>query len=143
MIAACGPLQQSTSAGSWANRWGPAFDRLHLLMAYASTSYDNRREGSTLASYLTRQSPLDVRRAWVQTATDIQSSDVTYAVMGVALSGWAIGCAAAVLVAKSPCGFRAVYAGRAERIVSVRSPGKLKTSSTRPSAAPVPSAISR
>ncbi|MCB1744541.1 MAG: M81 family metallopeptidase [Gammaproteobacteria bacterium] len=31
--------------------------------------------------------------------------------------------AAAVLVAKSPCGFRAVYAGRAERIVSVRSPG--------------------
>ena len=90
MIAACGPLQQSTSAGSWANRWGPAFDRLHLLMAYASTSYDNRREGSTLASYLTRQSPLDVRRAWVQTATDIQSSDVTYAVMGVALSGWAM-----------------------------------------------------
>ena len=31
--------------------------------------------------------------------------------------------AAAVLIAKSPCGFRAVYADRAEQIISVKAPG--------------------
>lgn len=90
VIAACGPLQASTGGRSWSDRWGPAFDRLHLLLAYATTSYDNESEGRKLARYLTKSSPLDVRRAWVQTATDVQGSDVTYAVMGVLGQGFSM-----------------------------------------------------
>ena len=90
VIAACGPLQAEAGGRSWSDRWGPAFDRLHLLMAYASTSYDNTTEGSKLSNYLTRNNALDVRRAWIQTATDVQPGSVTYAVMGVAGAGYTI-----------------------------------------------------
>ncbi len=90
VIAACGPLQAEADGRSWSDRWGPAFDRLHLLMAYASVSRDNTTEGKKLARYLTRDNPLDVRRAWIQTATDVQPGSVTWAVMGVAGTGYTI-----------------------------------------------------
>ncbi|MCA9663194.1 MAG: hypothetical protein KC486_32980 [Myxococcales bacterium] len=88
VIAACGPLQETSGGRSWADRWGPAFDRLHLLMAYATVSRDNTTEGRKLATYMTKSSPLDVHRAWIQTATDVQPSSVTYAVMGVIGQGF-------------------------------------------------------
>ncbi|WP_169709524.1 DUF6345 domain-containing protein [Deferrisoma camini] len=89
-IAACGPLQQTSGGKSWAARWGPAFDGLHMIMAYATTSYDNSNEGRLLAEWATGKSfgfftfpPLPVRAAWVQTAKQVQPSQVTWAVMGV------------------------------------------------------------
>ncbi|MEZ4381921.1 MAG: DUF6345 domain-containing protein [Nannocystaceae bacterium] len=88
VIAACGPLQATSGGRSWSDRWGPSFDRLHLLMAYANVSRDNTTEGRKLATYMTKSSPLDVHRAWIQTATDVQPSSVTYAVMGVIGQGY-------------------------------------------------------
>ena len=88
VIAACGPLQLTTNGLSWAQRWGPAFDGLHLLMAYANDSRDNEREGRIFARAILGEgeSPKRVRTAWVKAATTVQPSSVTFAVMGVATS---------------------------------------------------------
>ncbi|NOY44715.1 MAG: hypothetical protein GXP50_04580 [Deltaproteobacteria bacterium] len=89
-IAACGPLQETSGGKRWWQRWGPAFDGLHMIMAYANSSYDNSTEGRLLAEWATGKSfgfftfpPLPVRAAWIQTAKQVQPSKVTWAVMGV------------------------------------------------------------
>jgi len=94
IIAACGPLQNSNGAEqSWATRWGPAFDGLHMMLAYANVSNDNTVEGDKMASKLVGNEldlwfitvgnpPAKVRTAWIETATEVQSSRVTWAVMG-------------------------------------------------------------
>jgi hypothetical protein len=86
VIAACGPLQTTTGGLSWAQRWGSAFHRLHLLMAYANDSFDNESEGRIFARAIlgVGESPKRVRHAWVKAATSVQPSSVTYAIMGVA-----------------------------------------------------------
>lgn len=95
-IAACGPLQAVDGAGKqWYTRWGPAFQGLHLLMGYATTSYDNTVEGPNFARYILGLpglgwlgfGPITVRQAWAQMAIDAQPSSVTWAEMGVFGSG--------------------------------------------------------
>lgn len=85
VIAACGPLQSTASGLSWAQRWGPAFRGLHLLLAYANVSRDNEVEGRIFARAIlgVGESPKAIRAAWVKAATSVQPSSVTYAVMGV------------------------------------------------------------
>lgn len=90
VIAACGPLQNTSSGLAWWQRWGPSFDGLHLLMGYATTSYDGASEGSTLAEYMLGKPlffwtlpPLPVRSAWVNTAIEAQPASVTWSIMGV------------------------------------------------------------
>ncbi len=89
-IAACGPLQDTSGGLRWWQRWGPAFDGLHLLLAYANSSLDNTTEGRRLAQYMIGRRiffvtlpPVPVRSAWILTAREVQLSRVTWAVMGV------------------------------------------------------------
>lgn len=82
LIAACGPLQDSSVGLSWWERWGGAFDGLHMLLAYSTVTFDNDLEGRLFARSLLGEE-LKVRQAWVQTATLVQSQEETYAIMGV------------------------------------------------------------
>ena len=87
VVAACGPLQLNTGAGAWWQRWGPAFDGMHLFMGYQTVTADNDREGKLLAGYML--SGRTVRESWIQTAIDVQRSDDRWAVMGpIGPGGW-------------------------------------------------------
>ena len=90
VVAACGPLQHTSGGKNFAQRWGPAFKGLHQMLAYANVSFDNQIEGRLLAekmlgkkiSWFPDKKPQKVRQAWVATATEVQPSSVTWAVMG-------------------------------------------------------------
>lgn len=82
LIAACGPLQDSSVGLTWWERWGGAFDGLHMLLAYSTITFDNDLEGRLFARSLVNEG-LKVRQAWVQTATTVQSQEEIYAIMGV------------------------------------------------------------
>ncbi len=76
--------------GSW-GRWGPAFDRLHLLLGFQTNAYDWPDFGKRFAQYqLGREYlgglitiTLPVRSAWFQAAAEEQPSGVQSVVMGV------------------------------------------------------------
>lgn len=87
VVAACGPLQFDSGGQSWWQRWGPAFQGLHLFMGYQTVTYDNELEGTVLA----RRSleGWTVRQAWIQAAMDTQGESEIWAVMGViGPDGW-------------------------------------------------------
>ncbi|MGK3983975.1 DUF6345 domain-containing protein [Sorangium sp. So ce136] len=90
VVAACGPLQDD--AGAWRFRWSSAFEGLHLLLGYATESFDDTTEGSMFAGYLLDDaSPTPVRQAWSTTAIEVQPDDeVIYAVMGAYGQGWTL-----------------------------------------------------
>jgi hypothetical protein len=90
VIAACGPLQLGSPPTAWHQRWGPAFDGLHLILAYATVSADNTTEGGLFANHILGNSfffwstaARSIRQAWAMTATEVQPSSVTYGIMGV------------------------------------------------------------
>ncbi len=85
VVAACGPLQECC----WRN-WEPAFDGLHLIMAYGSVSNDTTTEGTELVRWSHPQTwgaahiaalPLSV--AWAVTTIAAQPDGRIWAVMGV------------------------------------------------------------
>ena len=82
IIAACWPLQEFSAGLSWWERWGGAFDGLNLLLGYADVTFDNDLEGRLLAEHLL-EGGLKLRHAWALAATQTQSFEETYAVMGV------------------------------------------------------------
>ncbi|WP_437961418.1 DUF6345 domain-containing protein [Sorangium sp. So ce119] len=90
VVAACGPLQDD--AGAWRFRWSGAFDGLHLLVGYATESFDDTTEGAMFADYLLDDAkPTPLRQAWVTTAIEVQpDDDVIYAVMGAYGQGWTL-----------------------------------------------------
>ncbi|WP_438030868.1 DUF6345 domain-containing protein [Sorangium sp. So ce233] len=90
VVAACGPLQDD--GGAWRLRWSGAFDGLHLLLGYATESFDDTTEGAMFADYLLDDaSPTPLRQAWVTTAIEVQpDDDVIYAVMGAYGQGWTL-----------------------------------------------------
>jgi hypothetical protein len=85
-IAACGPLQDSSSGLFWWQRWGPAFRGLHLLAGYETTSFDVTGEGFEFAHNMLGGfwwgGAMTVRQAWVSMAISQQPSSVRWAVMG-------------------------------------------------------------
>lgn len=81
VIAACGPLQLNSGGKSWHQRWGPAFQGVHLICAYQTSSSDNTVEGLKYANYLL--SGKTVRQAWINTAVEVQPGGVKFGVMGV------------------------------------------------------------
>lgn len=81
VIAACGPLQEKDLGIPWWQQWGQAFNGLHLMLAYANTTYDNNREGRSFGQGIFEKG-LPLRQAWAVTATDGQTPSETYAVMG-------------------------------------------------------------
>jgi hypothetical protein len=75
VIAACGPLQDellSPGGGDVFNRWGPAFDGLHLLLGYGAITFDNSDEGRLVVQYAREGETLV--DAWFRTATEVQPS---------------------------------------------------------------------
>jgi hypothetical protein len=85
VIAACGPLQFDSSGQRWWQRWGPAFDGLHLYMGYQTVTFDNEQEGTIVASRTLAGST--VRQAWVEAAIATQGESEIWAVMGVIGNG--------------------------------------------------------
>jgi Family of unknown function (DUF6345) len=88
VIAACGPLQLDSGGLRWWQRWGPAFQGLHQLLAYTTVSLDNTDEGRLMAENMMGTQILwfnigarTVRQSWVETATQVQPSSVTWAYM--------------------------------------------------------------
>lgn len=90
VVAACGPLQDD--GGAWRFRWSGVFDGLHLLLGYATESFDDTTEGAMFAGYaLDDASPAPLRQAWATTAIEVQPDDeVIYAVMGAYGRGWTL-----------------------------------------------------
>ncbi|MBE0537845.1 MAG: hypothetical protein IH624_19465 [Phycisphaerae bacterium] len=90
VIAACGPLQLESDGKHWWQRWGPAFQGLHMILAYQNVSNDNTVEGGKYAAYLLGGKT--VRQAWIDTAIEVQPSSVRFGVMGVigkdGMSNW-------------------------------------------------------
>jgi hypothetical protein len=82
VIAACGPLQVGPAYNAWWQRWGPAFQGLHLLCGYDNNSNDTTDEGRKWADYMLRNVP--VGEAWTRAGTETQSDrGLRVAVMGV------------------------------------------------------------
>ena len=81
IIAACGPLQEDWGGQRWWQRWGPAFDGLHLFMGYQTVTFDNDQEGTIVASRTLAGAT--VRSAWVEAAVATQGEAELWAVMGV------------------------------------------------------------
>ncbi|CAG8548729.1 8416_t:CDS:2 [Ambispora gerdemannii] len=84
VIAACGPLQDDviSPGGGDVFRWEPAFKGgLHLLLGYASVSYDNTDEGRLLTQYV--REGQTVINAWFRAAQAIQPSDIWVGAMWV------------------------------------------------------------
>jgi hypothetical protein len=82
IIAACGPVQTGAQT-----RWRNSFRGLHQILGYSTNSRDTRDEGRRFADYILRtpflwfNQPLTIREAWIQTATDIQGSDVQWGIL--------------------------------------------------------------
>jgi hypothetical protein len=88
VVAACGPHQDDRIApggGNAFDRWRGAFDGLHIMLAYATVTYDNTEEGHRIAKYAQEGSTLI--NSWFRTAHEIQSSGVIVTAMWAANSG--------------------------------------------------------
>jgi hypothetical protein len=89
-LLSCQVLKQTYDGLSWASRWGPAFDGLHLLLGFQTNAYDWSDFGKRFAQYqLGRdgRATLPVRAAWHQAALEEQPSGVQSVVMGVMGNG--------------------------------------------------------
>ena len=81
VIAACGPLQLESAGLRWWQRWGPAFEGLHLFMGYQTVTWDNDDEGRLVATHAL--AGRTIRESWIRTAIEVQGSSEIWAVMGV------------------------------------------------------------
>lgn len=87
VIAACGPLQESNTLNA---RWGRAFQGLHSVMGYATTSADTPSEGTSLVNYMKGFRFLNIQMlqalpiviSWLATGIDLQNGSVTIGAMG-------------------------------------------------------------
>ncbi len=88
-LLSCQVLRDSQDGKNWAQRWGPAFDGLHLLMGFETNAYDWANFGGRFADYTLGRNffgttiTLPVRAAWVQAAAEEQPDSVVTIVMGV------------------------------------------------------------
>ncbi len=88
-LLSCQVLKGSHGGQSWAQRWGPAFDGLHLLLGFETNAYDWSNFGKRFAEYqlgrtiLFTTFTLPVRSSWFQAAIEEQPSGVKSVVMGV------------------------------------------------------------
>lgn len=86
VIAACGPLQDAafiSGGGSAFDRWRGAFDGLHIMFAYGTTSSDTDGEGRRLIKYA--QGGAKLIDAWFRAAKELQGGSVVVTAM------WAVG----------------------------------------------------
>jgi hypothetical protein len=88
-LLSCQVLTGTYGGQSWAQRWGPAFDGLHLLLGFETNAYDWSNFGKRFAEYQQGRSilfftiTLPVRSSWFQAALEEQPGGVKSVVMGV------------------------------------------------------------
>lgn len=88
-LLSCQVLTGTSDGKSWATRWGPTFDGLHLLCGFQTSAYDWPNFGVRFADYQLGRSfgiitiTLPVRAAWIQAKKEEQPSSVECVIMGV------------------------------------------------------------
>jgi hypothetical protein len=94
-LLSCQVLAASSGGQSWAQRWGPSFDGLHLLLGFETNAADWSNFAGRFADYQLGRSffiitiRLPVRSAWFQAAAEEQPSGRISVVMGVGSSNGA------------------------------------------------------
>ena len=88
-LLSCQVLKETYDSKSWATRWGPAFNGLHLLCGFQTTAYDWPNFGGRFADWtlgrdlvIIKLPPIPVRQAWFQAKKEEQPSSVEAVVMG-------------------------------------------------------------
>lgn len=89
-LLSCQVLKDSYDGKSWATRWGPAFDGLHLLTGFQTNAYDWGPFGGRFADYALGRNfgffklpPFPIRVSWFQAKAEQQPASVESVVMGV------------------------------------------------------------
>jgi hypothetical protein len=89
-LLSCRVLEENYGGQTWWQRWGPAFDGLHLFAGFQTLAWDWSGFGPRFADYMLGRKilffelpPLKVRQAWTQAAIEQQPSGTQSVVMGV------------------------------------------------------------
>jgi hypothetical protein len=89
VVLSCQVLKAQHDGKSWAQRWGPAFDGLHLLLGYQTNAAANTDVAKRFAEYQLGRNfgfvtiTLPIRAAWCQAKKEQQPNDREAVVMGV------------------------------------------------------------
>jgi hypothetical protein len=89
-LLSCSVIADSYDGKTWAQRWGPAFSGLHLMLGFANTAYDEAGFGGAFANWtlgyqlgFTTLPPMPIRSAWFLAHDGYQPASVFAAAMGV------------------------------------------------------------
>ena len=89
-LLSCSVIADSYGGLNWAQRWGPTFDGLHLLLGFENTAYDSDGFGNAFAQWMLGYKvgfitlpPMPVRSAWFLAHDGNQPSSVVAVTMGV------------------------------------------------------------
>ena len=84
-LLSCQVLKLNAGGQALWQRWGPAFDGLHLLLGFDTNAYDWSNFGKRFAQWQMGRFgvTLPVRAAWFQAAAEEQPNNVRSVVMGV------------------------------------------------------------
>lgn len=90
VLLSCQVLNASEGGVAWWQRWGPAFDGLHLLLGYQTNAAANTQTARAFADYQLGRNffgvvtiTLPIRAAWCQAKREEQPNDREAVVMGV------------------------------------------------------------
>ncbi|HDS85153.1 MAG TPA: hypothetical protein ENN97_08180 [Phycisphaerales bacterium] len=97
-LLSCQVLKGDYGGKSWATRWGPTFDGLHLLLGFQTNAYDWPNFGRRFADYTLGRKflfvtlpPLPIRTAWFKAKAEEQPASVESVVMGPVGPGGVLG----------------------------------------------------
>ena len=89
-LLSCSVIADSYGGLNWAQRWGPTFDGLHLLLGFSNTAYDEAGFGNAFAQWMLGYRigpitlpPMPIRSAWFLAKDGNQPSSVIACTMGV------------------------------------------------------------
>jgi len=89
-MLSCSVMADTYGGLNWAQRWGPTFDGLHLLLGFENTAYDEAGFGNAFAQWMLGYKigfitlpPMPVRSAWFMAKDGNQPSSVIAVTMGV------------------------------------------------------------
>jgi hypothetical protein len=89
-LLSCSVIADSWGGLNWAQRWGPTFDGLHLLLGFSNTAYDEDGFGNAFAQWMLGYRigfitlpPMPIRSAWFLAKDGNQPSSVIACTMGV------------------------------------------------------------
>ena len=89
VLLSCQVLKAEHGGKTWWQRWGPAFDGLHLLLGYQTNASANTQTATRFAQYQLGRNfgfttiTLPIRAAWCQAKKEAQPNDREAVVMGV------------------------------------------------------------